>query len=176
MKSFVAAAIAGLVAATPMSAMDYKFMYYVAHHNKSYATLEEYNARQAIFAAKDAEMVAENASQNSYVLAHNKFSDWTEAEYKSILGYKKTYETVDRYDDAAVNQTVPSFATGWNWVAQPNIVNPVKDQGQCGSCWAFSAASTVESAWAIAHGSLYSFAEQQLVDCVKTCMGCNGGW
>ena len=176
MKSFVAAAMAGFAAATPMSAMDYKFIEYVAHWGKSYATVEEYNARQAIFAAKDVEMLAENASQNSYVLAHNRMSDWTEAEYKAILGYKKAYDTVDRYDDAVVNQTVPSFTAGWNWVDQPNIVNPVKDQGQCGSCWAFSAASCMESAWAIAHGQLYSFAEQQLVDCVKTCMGCNGGW
>jgi len=34
----------------------------------------------------------------------------------------------------------------------------------------------MEGAWQIAHGTLYKFAEQQLVDCVKTCMGCNGGW
>jgi cathepsin L len=103
-------------------------------------------------------MIEENASQSSYRLGHNLMSDWTETEYKKILGYKKTYESANIVEEVAVNQTVPSFTQGWNWVSQ-GAVNPVKDQGQCGSCWAFSAASCLESAWKIFHGTLYSFAE-----------------
>jgi len=55
------------------------------------------------------------------------------------------------------------------------VVNPVKDQGQCGSCWAFSAAGALESQWAIKNGKLLSLSEQQIVDCDNNESGCNGG-
>merc|ERR1712179_853047 len=62
-----------------------------------------------------------------------------------------------------------------DWV-QNGKVNPIKNQGQCGSCWAFSTMGTLESGYAIASGKLVSVAEQQLVDCDKSNNGCSGGW
>merc|ERR1712118_199011 len=55
-------------------------------------------------------------------------------------------------------------------------VNPIKNQGQCGSCWAFTTVGTLESAYQISTGKLYSLAEQQLVDCDWNDDGCSGGW
>jgi len=62
-----------------------------------------------------------------------------------------------------------------DWTTR-GAVNPIKNQGQCGSCWAFSTVGTLESAWQISNGALYSLAEQQLVDCDRSDSGCSGGW
>jgi len=55
-------------------------------------------------------------------------------------------------------------------------VNGVKNQGQCGSCWSFSATAALEGGYFVKSGRLLSFAEQQFVDCNTTNHGCNGGW
>jgi len=65
---------------------------------------------------------------------------------------------------------------GVDW-RDEGAVNPVKNQGACGSCWAFSATAAMEGAYYIlsAELELYDLAEQQLVDCVTECNGCHGG-
>jgi hypothetical protein len=174
MRTFAVDALAGLVAATPMTDAEFQFINYVAKFGKSYATVEEYNARLAIFVQKNAEILRINAEQSSFKLGHNKFTDYTDAEYKKLLGYKQTTTTVEASEAPATNQSVPSFATGVNWVTA-GAVTPVKDQGQCGSCWTFSSTGALEGAWEVQKGELLSFSESQLVDCVKTCFGCGGG-
>merc|ERR1712228_278554 len=82
-------------------------------------------------------------------------------------------------DDAHLGELeVGERASSVDWSTNSAVVNPVKDQGQCGSCWAFSAVGTVESGYALAAGKLGSYAEQQLVDCSTNggSQGCNGGF
>jgi len=97
-------------------------------------------------------------------------SDWTTAERKRLLGYKPSM--IPRAE-ATVLSTEDNAATV-DWVSA-GAVTPVKDQGQCGSCWSFSSTGCMEGVYEIAGNPLTSFSEQQLVDCVTLCFGCNGG-
>jgi len=66
-----------------------------------------------------------------------------------------------------------------DWTTVPNVVTPVKDQGNCGSCWSFSATGAIEGAYGIKNGKQAcssGFSEQELVSCDNVDAGCNGGW
>ena len=73
----------------------------------------------------------------------------------------------------------PTYPSSVDW-REKNVMTPVKNQGRCGSCWAFSTTGTLESRYAVAKGALNSFSEQQLVDCCGDkgylCQGCSGAW
>jgi len=58
---------------------------------------------------------------------------------------------------------------------EKGAVNPVQNQGQCGSCWAFSSTAAIEGAHQIKTGNLLKLSEQQFVDCDTKSSGCNGG-
>jgi len=147
-------------------------MGYITEHGKNYETLAEYQHRLEVFTHKHNLIQAHNAMGESYTLGHNKFSDWTDEEYNAILTY------LPEHGIMKANETfVPAVGASYspiNWV-DLGAVSPIQDQGQCGSCWAFSSVSAAESAHEIATGHLEKFSEQQLVDCVRLCFGCNGG-
>lgn len=179
MKSFAVAALAGIVAATPMEPIEFKFINYIAKHNKTYATKEEYKYRMELFAEQDAKIQHYNETEKTSVHAHNFLSDMTDYEKSRLNGFKADSAADSlEIEDPEVGVT-PDWTVGVNWVTA-GAVAPVKDQGQCGSCWAFSAVSTLESAYHIAMNkgtqAVTQFAEQQAVSCVKSCFGCGGGW
>merc|ERR1712224_509583 len=66
------------------------------------------------------------------------------------------------------------LASSVDWTTQ-GAVTPIKDQGQCGSCWAFGTTGGIEGSWQLATGPLKSLSEQQLVDCSTQNLGCQGG-
>merc|ERR1719337_64263 len=103
------------------------------------------------------------------------FSDLTQEQYRVAagLGYKSSSLSSLPHLGVHVHNG-EELAESVDWTTK-GAVTPVKDQGQCGSCWAFSTTGGMEGAWQIASGSLTSMSEQQLVDCSTQNAGCNGG-
>ena len=168
-------AILGLVSAhqiETLTAADYKFMEFVSTHGRSYATKAEFEFRSKIFKNKLAEIEEYNASQNTSRVGINQFADRTAAEMKKMNGYKPVANKTSN----VVVLSEEGLADSVDWRTK-GAVTPVKNQGQCGSCWAFSTTGSVEGAMFIKTGSLQSYSEQQLVDCSGSYgnMGCNGG-
>lgn len=118
---------------------------------------------------------AHNAKDSSYTLSYTgPFADLSEDEF--IQQYTGLGEYLEQPDipNFHVDAEMP-LEDAVDWTTR-GAVNAIKNQGQCGSCWAFSTVGTLESAWQITTGTLYSLAEQQLVDCDTSDSGCSGGW
>jgi len=167
MKSFIALALAGVCSASQLSS---KFMEFITVHGKSYGTVEEFEYRKALFAITEDAIQAINSNEaNTWVAGHNKFSDWSHEEFSKMHGYIPEAHT---YTQATY--LPETNADNVNWVTA-GATTPVKDQGQCGSCWAFSSTGALEGSHFLKSGNMISFSEQQLVDCVNLCFGCGGG-
>jgi len=117
------------------------------------------------------------------------FSDLSKEEFAHVYLMKKTPDfRVVEEKDISTNMTGDTGKT-WDWryvKSQPgktawdgSCVSPVYNQGQCGSCWAFSATEQIESMWCLqghSGGRADHLSMQQIVDCDRKCYGCNGGW
>jgi C1A family cysteine protease len=125
-----------------------------------------------VFDANVRKIYKHNTSPNmSWTMAVNKFADLTGAEFKRL--YTSKYYPVNHTVWTPPSSALPASV---DWTTE-GVVTPVKDQGQCGSCWAFSSTGSIEGAWAVKNKVLYNLSEQQLVDCStpQGNQGCNGG-
>jgi len=107
----------------------------------------------------------------------NAFTDLTSKEFSDLyLGYRPRQNEYSRSQNLHVAPANQVLASSLDWRTS-GAVTPIKDQGQCGSCWSFSTTGSVEGANKIKSGNLVSLSEQQLVDCAGSSgnQGCNGG-
>jgi C1A family cysteine protease len=134
-------------------------------HNKVYATVEEYTSRFNAFKENylDIEDFYLNNEGATYRVGINKFSDMTFQEFRmKYLNLRITGSNLIG-SDVEIPE-VADLPASLDWRAK-GAVTPVKDQGHCGSCWAFSTIGGIESAYQIKTGKLLTLSEQQLVDC-----------
>ena len=147
--------------------------------NNKFYTGDEYQFRLGIFLSNVRYFREYNRRSGlTFRLGVNKFSCHTFTEYKSLLGVLERSNSRSsqkvRYPSQKVSKLPKAIPDFIDWREQ-GLVNPVRDQGSCGSCWAFSAVAASESAYSLSSGSLLQFSEQNFVDCAS-CYGCNGGF
>jgi C1A family cysteine protease len=134
---------------------------------------EEEAYRRLIFERNVLKIEKHNSDNTqTYKMGINQFTIYSDEEFaKLFLTPMPASEALqgEEVEVAAVNGDI-------DWTTK-GMVSPVKNQGQCGSCWAFSATGAMES-WAKQKGQTVNLSEQQLVDCSRAQgnQGCNGGW
>uniref|UniRef100_A0A7S3J697 Uncharacterized protein n=1 Tax=Euplotes harpa TaxID=151035 RepID=A0A7S3J697_9SPIT len=133
--------------------------------------------RFAIFKANVEKIISHNADpESTFTMGINHLTDLTAKEakeYYHIMADQKCAATA-----SPRNSYLKASPSSWNWVDQ-GIVSPVKNQGECGSCWTFSTTGAMESHYKLATGHEVLLSEQELVDCPDEkkydCHKCEGG-
>jgi len=178
MKSVVLAVLvlAAVVSAVSIPEAQNEFVAFVAAYNKNYATTDILYRFNNFKATLD-EIERHNAANFTWTKGINEFADMTNEEFMSKVvgnGFDASRVVVDH---AVMEQKVKGpIPNDVDWRTQ-GVVSPVKNQGSCGSCWAFGTTGAIESANKIKTGQMVLLSEQQLVDCAGSSgnQGCNGG-
>jgi C1A family cysteine protease len=156
-----------------------QFSNFQERFSKRYENIQELETRFQIFRSNLRNIILHNLDyRQNFTMGINQFTDLTPQEFKDqyINGGLKV--EVGSYGCKTYSSSASGAPDSIDWRSK-GAVTTVKDQGQCGSCWTFSATGAIEGAWAIAKGQLVDLAEQQLVDCATGFSygshGCNGG-
>jgi len=173
-----------------------EFNQWMVKNGKSYSP-QEYPKRLANYKAT-LERIKVNSRKSPYAsFSINRFSDLSVEEFRFLYLMNKTNTPAQSLAISCLANGVTAEAAGykkpeavpasWDWRSK-NKVTPVKDQQQCGSCWAFSTSGCLESGYAIKYNqpATLLLSEQQIVDCSHGCCeeegqqvcnsGCSGGW
>jgi len=171
MKSLLLLVVLATAMALPRVDYEGQFVAFVETYNKKYDT-EAFFPRFNIFKAKLDEIAAHNRANHTWQMGINEFSDMTWEEFSQhMLGFiAPDVDLSPEYDVPASNR-IPPNDVDWR---QKGGVTPVKNQGQCGSCWDFAGVGTIETFHFVKAGALINLSEQQVLDCSKG-GSCGGG-
>jgi C1A family cysteine protease len=177
--SLLLAAAAAATSEAKLGAKPTAHEAWATQFGKSYASSEERAFRSGVFAATLALQDAHNAryqkGEESWFMSLNQFSDLTHTEFKALyVGGKKPSKAKVAAEVMPLPAAAPPAAVDWR---TKGAVTPVKDQGQCGSCWAFATTVATEGSTWVNSSKLISLSEEQIVQCDKADgnAGCNGG-
>ncbi|PIA34030.1 hypothetical protein AQUCO_03900140v1 [Aquilegia coerulea] len=161
------------------------FQQWKEKHNKVYNNEEENKKRFENFRASLRFVTEKNlekrlgSSKSSHVVGLNKFADMSNEEFKEkymskIRKTRYNNKIIELKESGKVSTSTCDAPATLDW-REKGVVTAIKDQGQCGACWAFSATGAIEGINAIVTGKLVSLSEQELVECDTNDSGCNGG-
>ncbi|XP_045762819.1 cathepsin L-like proteinase [Maniola jurtina] len=155
------------------------FASYMSRHDRNYEDDQE--LRKEIFRNNWRRVIEHNKKNLGYTLTLNKFSDWTEEELANLRATRPSGEHVGSvpfpHTEEEVEELVKELPDYYDMRIE-GFISSVKNQGSCGSCWAFSTTAAVEGALARSNGGRdLDLAEQSMVDCAWgfNNMGCRGG-
>ena len=158
-----------------------EWLLYKRQFGKSYASEEVDSMRKLIFFANKHKIDKHNAQHEHMKLGLNHLSDQSDAEFKQLLGFKPAMKEMRKFSGGSdfLNEILArdvDVPDELDWRKVPNRVSEVKDQGKCGSCWAFSAVGALEGQEVPRKyaENLTMLSEQNIVDCAET-DGCRGG-
>ena len=120
----------------------------------------------------------------TYTSGINEFSDWTSEEFMNYVNKGLPLNTINNdmttsllyQNESKIALMLNNLPASIDWRTK-GIVNTIKNQGKCGSCWAFSVNAVIESYSAMKTKKVPTLSEQNLVDCTYPGTdGCDGGW
>jgi len=165
------------------------FKSWASAFGRNYSSVEEESTKFLVWLDNLHLIATTNSEDLSYKLGLNQFSDMTSDEFRYYVhgedgscfkDERRNLISNSNGQDIIIEDefSVNSNAENVDWT-EKGVVTPVKNQGQCGSCWAFSTTGAIECNYAIQNGKLNSLSEQELVDCAGIlrygCNGCSGG-
>jgi len=177
--------------------IEAEFQSWMKQYGKTYSAAE-YPIRYANYKATLERIKQQSKASPNTVFAPNQFSDLSVEEFRFLYLMNRTSKPAQRMaisclangvtaEQAGYKADAKAVPASWDWRSK-NKVTPVENQEQCGSCWAFSVAGCLESAYAIKSGTNANtvLSKQQIVDCSHACImeegqvvcnqGCSGGW
>jgi cathepsin L len=142
-------------------------------HGKVYKSFAESKHRYSVFRYNYDFVNTFDSETRGFTVAINEFADQTAEEFSRWACGMNVSKVVENVPEVEVGASVPAE---WDW-RQHGAVTQIKNQGQCGSCWSFSATGSTEGAYFLGKGRLVALSEQNLVDCSTSegNQGCNGG-
>jgi len=151
-----------------------KFEAFKAQYNRRYESAAEEAKRFRFFVEnmKKAERLAKTNPRASFGV--NEYADVSGAEFKTRHNGEKYFarRTAEKKDAKVITREGMPQQVDWR---TKGAVTAIKNQGQCGSCWAFSTTGNIEGQWFLAGNPLVSLSEQELVSCDTIDSGCGGG-